>query len=95
MHVASQPATTWALATGVTFTDPDVAGAVVVPNTLKVSPIAFNDNYTGTIVRDPKGEAMGKLKLNLLPVSVLLGKDGSMRRSIGAPEPDMLRQWLS
>ena len=36
-------------ATGVTFTDPDVAGAVVVPGTLKVSPIAFNDNYTGTI----------------------------------------------
>lgn len=32
---------------------------------------------------------------NVTPYVVLLGKDGSMRRSIGAPEPDMLRQWLS
>ena len=32
---------------------------------------------------------------NVTPYVVLLGKDGSVRRSIGGPEPDMLRQWLS
>ncbi len=37
-------------ATGVQFTDPDVNGAAVQAATLKVSPIAIDDTYTGTIV---------------------------------------------
>ncbi|GEP42658.1 hypothetical protein BGE01nite_19490 [Brevifollis gellanilyticus] len=37
-------------ATGVTFTDPDVNGSAVQMSTLKVSPLAFDDNYSGTIL---------------------------------------------
>ena len=37
-------------ATGVTFADPDVNGSAVQQSTLKVSPIAMNDTYTGTIL---------------------------------------------
>ncbi|MES2441059.1 MAG: Ig-like domain-containing protein [Verrucomicrobiota bacterium] len=36
-------------ATGLRFTDPDVAGGNVVAGTLRVSPIAFDDVYTATI----------------------------------------------
>jgi len=36
-------------ATGVNFTDPDVVGSAVQNGTLKVSPIAFDDAYTGII----------------------------------------------
>ena len=39
-----------ASAAGVTFTDPDVSGAAVQSSTLKVSPIAMDDTYSGTIV---------------------------------------------
>lgn len=37
-------------ANGVNFTDPDVNGSVVQMSTLKVSPLAFDDNYSGTIL---------------------------------------------
>jgi hypothetical protein len=36
-------------ATGVAFTDPDMAGAAVQNGTLKVSPIAFDDSYTSVV----------------------------------------------
>ena len=36
-------------ATGVQFTDPDMAGAVVQNGTLRVSPVAFDDSYTGIV----------------------------------------------
>lgn len=36
-------------ATGVNFTDPDVSGSAVQMGTLKVSPLAFDDIYSGTI----------------------------------------------
>jgi uncharacterized repeat protein (TIGR01451 family) len=37
-------------ATGVQFADPDVAGASVVANSVKVSPLAIDDSYPGTII---------------------------------------------
>lgn len=37
-------------ATGVQFTDPDVAGAAVVASSVKVSPLAFDDTYPQTVV---------------------------------------------
>jgi hypothetical protein len=32
---------------------------------------------------------------NVTPYVVLLGKDGSVRRSIGVPDPELLGKWLS